>query len=130
MVGFNMVGYHTLSHLYLILILVSVIVASRQAIAFSRDGVLPFSSILSRVNSHTRTPVNAVWFVVITAAPLGLLSFAGEQAIGAVFSVALNAVYIAYTIPIAARWLGGNNFKPGPFHLGPLVSVHLSCLGS
>ncbi|KIM68947.1 hypothetical protein SCLCIDRAFT_1209167 [Scleroderma citrinum Foug A] len=97
-----------------------VVAASRKAFAFSRDRVLPFSSILSRVNKHTRTPVNAVWFVVVLAALLGLLSFAGSQAISAVFSVTVNALYIAYTIPIASRWLGGNNFKPGPFHLGAL----------
>ena len=87
---------------------------------------IPFLSILSRVNSHTRTPVNAVWFVVTIAAPLGLLSFAGAQAINAVFSVTVSTLYIAYTIPIAVRWLGGNNFKP--FHLGPLVSRHPLCL--
>lgn len=97
-----------------------VVAASRQAFAFSRDAVLPFSSILSRVNKYTRTPVNAVWFVIITAGLLGLLSFAGTQAINAIFSVTVNALYIAYIIPIASRWLGDNNFKPGPFCLGPL----------
>ncbi|KIM68949.1 hypothetical protein SCLCIDRAFT_7133 [Scleroderma citrinum Foug A] len=96
-----------------------VVAASRQAFAFSRDGVLPFSSILSRVNKYTRTPVNAVWFVIITAGLLGLLSFAGTQAINAIFSVTVNALYIAYIIPIVSRWLGDNDFKPGPFHLGP-----------
>ncbi|KAL4081536.1 amino acid/polyamine transporter I [Scleroderma yunnanense] len=95
-----------------------VLAASRQAFAFSRDRVLPLSSILSRINKTTRTPINAVWFVVIAAAPLGLLAFAGAQAINAVFSVTVNALYIAYSIPIAARWLGNNDFKPGPFHLG------------
>jgi len=39
----------------------------------------------------------------------------------------LNAFYIAYTIPIASRWLGNNNFKPGPFHLGPFVSCSPAC---
>jgi len=104
-----------------------VVAASRQAFAFSRDAVLPFSSILSRVNKYTRTPVNAVWFVIITAGLLGLLSFAGTQAINAIFSVTVNALYIAYIIPIASRWLGDNNFKPGPFCLGPLVSRSFSC---
>ena len=128
MMGFDLVGRSCLL-LLLTLITVQVVAASRQAFAFSRDGVLPFSSVISRVNSHTHSPVNAVWFVVITAAPLGLLSFAGEQAINGVFSMTVNAAYIAYTIPISARWLGGNDFKPGPFHLGPLVSVRPLCLG-
>ncbi|KAL4081537.1 hypothetical protein V8B97DRAFT_1913561 [Scleroderma yunnanense] len=54
----------------------------------------------------TRTPINTVWFVVIADAPLGLLAFAGTQAINAMFSVTVNALYIAYSIPIAAHWLG------------------------
>lgn len=97
----------------------AVIVTSRQVFAFSRDRVLPFSGVLSRVNKYTHTPINAVWFAVMIAALLGLLSFAGSQAISAIFSLSVNAFYIAYTIPIASRWLGDNNFRPGPFHLGP-----------
>ncbi|KAL4076209.1 amino acid/polyamine transporter I [Scleroderma citrinum] len=95
-----------------------VLAASRQVFAFSRDGVLPLSSILSCVNKTIHAPINAVWFVVITTAPLGLLVFAGAQAISAVFSVTLNAFYIAYSVSVAARWLGNSTFKPGPFHLG------------
>lgn len=82
-----------------------VLSTSRQVFAFSRDGALPFSSVLYRMNDYTKTPVNselyascdaeevpissstAVWFSVFIAALLGLLCFAGEAAIGAVFSV-------------------------------------------
>ncbi|KAI6117455.1 amino acid permease-domain-containing protein [Pisolithus croceorrhizus] len=74
--------------------------------------------ILSRVNKSTSVPINAVWFVIFCAALLGLLAFAGTQAIGAVFTLGISAAYVAYTIAIAARWLGDNNFKRGPFHLG------------
>ncbi|KAI6152263.1 amino acid/polyamine transporter I [Pisolithus tinctorius] len=94
------------------------LVASRQIFAYSRDRALPFSSILSHVNKSTSTPVNAVWFVVISAILLGLLAFAGTQAIDAIFPLAINAIYIAYSITIAARWLGDSDFKRGPFHLG------------
>ncbi|KAG6331475.1 hypothetical protein ID866_7617 [Astraeus odoratus] len=98
----------------------AVLAASRQAFAFSRDGALPFSSTLCRVNKSTHTPINAVWFVVISAALLGLLAFVGTQAINAVFAITVNALYIAYATPIVARWLGDNNFEPGPFNLGNL----------
>lgn len=37
-----------------------VLAASRQTFAFSRDGALPFSSILYRINKTTKTPVNTV----------------------------------------------------------------------
>ncbi|TFY50909.1 hypothetical protein EVG20_g11261, partial [Dentipellis fragilis] len=40
------------------------------------------------------------------------------NAISAIFSLGVVAQYTAYTIPIAARYLGKNDFKKGPFHLG------------
>jgi len=49
---------------------------------------------------------------------LALLAFAGGAAIGAVFSLAVIGQYVAYSIPIAARFVGGQPFTPGPFNLG------------
>ncbi|EMD35048.1 hypothetical protein CERSUDRAFT_139863 [Gelatoporia subvermispora B] len=95
-----------------------VLAASRQTFAFSRDGALPFSSWLYRMNGFTGTPVNTVWFVCGWSIVLGLLSFAGTQAINAVFALSVVALYVAYGIPIAARFLGENDFTPGPFNLG------------
>ncbi|KAL7278617.1 hypothetical protein ACG7TL_007618 [Trametes sanguinea] len=92
--------------------------ASRQSFAFSRDGALPFSNWLYRMNAYTGTPVNTVWFVAIFSILLGLLAFAGDSAINAIFAMSITALYIAYAIPIAARFLGKNDFKPGPFNLG------------
>ncbi|KAH9856381.1 APC amino acid permease [Lenzites betulinus] len=95
-----------------------VLAASRQSFAFSRDGALPFSNWLYRMNSYTKTPVNTVWFVAAFSILLGLLAFAGDSAINAIFSMSIVALYIAYAIPIAARYLGTNDFAPGPFTLG------------
>ncbi|PBK94366.1 amino acid transporter [Armillaria gallica] len=95
-----------------------VLAASRQTYAFSRDRALPFSNWLYRMNSYTGTPVNTVVFDAVFAILLGLLSFAGANAINAVFSVSVISLYIAYSFPIAARFIGENNFKPGPFSLG------------
>ncbi|KAG2072013.1 amino acid transporter [Suillus decipiens] len=95
-----------------------VLASSRQTFAFSRDGALPFSSFLYRMNSFTKTPVNTVWFVAVISIILGLLSFAGAQAINAIFSLSVTALYIAYSIPIIARFVFTNNFRPGPFNLG------------
>ncbi|KAF8339826.1 amino acid transporter [Cantharellus anzutake] len=93
--------------------------SSRQTFAFSRDGALPFSKYLYRVNSFTKTPVNTVWFSALGAALLGLLSFAGPAAIGAVFSASIIELYVAYSIPIICRFaFSANEFEPGPFHLG------------
>ncbi|KAF9048099.1 APC amino acid permease [Hymenopellis radicata] len=92
--------------------------ASRQTYAFSRDKALPLSNWLYRMNSFTGTPVNTVWFDAFWALVMGLLVFAGDQAINAVFSISVIALYVAYSIPIAARFLGDNDFQPGPFTLG------------
>jgi len=92
--------------------------ASRQTFAFSRDSALPFSTWLYRMNGYTKTPVNTVVFDGLIALLLGLLVFAGTQAINAIFGISIVGLYIAYAIPIAARFLGTNNFQPGPFSLG------------
>ncbi|EIW80594.1 APC amino acid permease [Coniophora puteana RWD-64-598 SS2] len=111
------------------------LVVSRQVFAFARDGALPFSRyVYSTGYRRCRIPgsmgdgipVMAVWMVVVVAALLGLLSFAGEQAINAVFGMAIVALYIAFSGPIAARVLAARRgldeaerFRPGPFHMGP-----------
>lgn len=92
--------------------------SSRQIFAFSRDGALIFSRFLYNINSVTGTPVRCVWFSVTCAALLGLTSFAGPEATGAIFSLGVVGQYVANSIPISARYLGGQPFTPGPFHLG------------
>ncbi|KAF8064170.1 APC amino acid permease [Lyophyllum atratum] len=92
--------------------------ASRQTFAFSRDSALPFSPWLYKMNGYTKTPVNTVVFDGIFALLLGLLVFAGNQAINAVFGISIVGLYIAYAIPISARFVGTNDFQPGPFSLG------------
>jgi len=92
--------------------------ASRQTYAFSRDGALPISNWLYRMNKFTGAPVNTVVFDAFFALVVGLLVFAGPQAINAVFTISITALYIAYAIPIVARFAGKNDFKPGPFSLG------------
>ncbi|KAK0459134.1 uncharacterized protein EV420DRAFT_304924 [Desarmillaria tabescens] len=61
--------------------------ASQQTCVFSRDGALPLSAVSYQINSHTGTPTNCVCVCVFIAAMLGLLSFAGSAAIGAIFTM-------------------------------------------
>ncbi|OAX42764.1 amino acid transporter [Rhizopogon vinicolor AM-OR11-026] len=96
------------------------LVGSRQTFAFSRDGALPLSRYLYRINRYTKTPVNTVWFGAVLALAVGLLAFVGSQAIDAVFTIAITASYISYITPITTRFVFKNNFKPGPFNLGRL----------
>ncbi|SJL00752.1 related to UGA4-GABA permease-also involved in delta-aminolevulinate transport [Armillaria ostoyae] len=91
---------------------------SRQIFAFSRDGGFPLSRWVYYVNPRTRIPSHAVWFGTFLSLLLGILAFAGENAIGAVFSLVITGQYVSYSIPMAARFLGGKTVQPGPFRLG------------
>ncbi|KAK2462642.1 hypothetical protein APHAL10511_005375 [Amanita phalloides] len=106
---------------------------SRQIFAFSRDRGFPFSGWLYHVNTRVCAPVRCVWFAAISAGLLGLLSFAGSNAIGAVFSVMVISQYMSYSIPICARHLARDKFKRGPFHLGkwslPVAIVAVCWMG-
>ena len=55
------------------------------------------------------------------AALFGALTFPGAQATNAVFAVSIAALYVSYAIPIVARFVFENDFKPGPFNLGVFV---------
>ena len=93
--------------------------ASRVTFAYARDGCFPFSGWISKVNRHTKTPVNAVWWNVSIGILMTLLIFGGPTAVGALFSIGAVAAFVAFTIPIFIRvFLVGNRFRPGPWNLG------------
>lgn len=95
------------------------VASSRVVYAYSRDGALPGSRWWKKVNKHTNTPVNAVWFVLTVGALLGLLMFASPVAIGAVFSIGAIAQYMAFIFPVALKlFVVGDKFRPGPWNLG------------
>ncbi|KAJ7323154.1 amino acid/polyamine transporter I [Mycena albidolilacea] len=94
--------------------------ASRQTFAFARDGALPFSFWIYRMNKFSGTPVNAVWVVTSVAFILTLLVFAGPTAITTIFSLPIVAQYLSYIIPIFCRFAFKNDFTPGPFYTGRL----------
>lgn len=70
------------------------------------------------MNSFTGTPVNTVIFGAFFSILFGCLAFAGPAAINAIFAISVVGEYIAYIIPIVARYAFDNDFKPGPFTLG------------
>ena len=96
----------------------SVTANSRMIYAFSRDGALPASSFWHRINPRTRTPTNSIWFAAVFAFILGLPYLWSVVAYGAVTSIAVIGLYIAYVIPTLLRRLAGNRFVPGPWSLG------------
>ena len=95
------------------------VAASRVTFAYARDGCFPGSWWIKRVNKHTFTPVNAVWFNTTIGICLLFLIFGGSIAIGAIFSVGAIAAYVAFTIPIFIKtFFVGDRFRRGPWHLG------------
>lgn len=107
------------------------VAASRVTYAYARDDCFPLSKYWKKVNPYTQTPVNAVWFNMSIGVLLTLLLFAGEVAIGAIFSIAAIAAFVAFTIPITIRtFFVGNRFRRGPWHLGrtsPVIGTLATC---
>ncbi len=99
----------------------SVTSASRTVYAFARDGGLPGSRFVDRVNARTRTPLVAV--AVVTVGPLVLVvataPFAGAL-FDAMAKMATMALYVSYAAPILLGVLArrrGAWKTLGPFHL-------------
>ncbi|EEQ36975.1 hypothetical protein CLUG_01098 [Clavispora lusitaniae ATCC 42720] len=93
--------------------------ASRVTFSYSRDGLFPFSRIWSQVNPRTETPIYAVWINMLLGQLFLLLMFAGDTAIGAIFSVGGISSMISFVMPVFFRITTSyETFKPGPWNLG------------
>ncbi|VDC07342.1 unnamed protein product [Peniophora sp. CBMAI 1063] len=92
--------------------------ASRAVFAFARDNALPGSRWLKQVNPVTRTPIYAVWFVIIGSGICGLLGFS-TAALNSLAGAAVIGLYTSYATPIFLRTTSGRHrLVPGPFTLG------------
>ncbi|MFO0811138.1 MAG: amino acid permease [Gemmataceae bacterium] len=89
--------------------------ASRMVYAFARDGGMPFSYVLRRVDRRFRAPTYAVWSSAVAA--IALNAFVPYLAIAASCAVLL---YVSYVIPIALGFLayGRSWTRMGPWSLG------------
>lgn len=96
--------------------------ASRMVYAFARDGGLPLSAKLAKINEKHRTPSNAIWLLAIVALFLGL----SVKLYSAVVSIATVSLYISYGLPIAAGLHARSRGKwhtKGPWNLGHFSTV-------
>ncbi|HAM71796.1 MAG TPA: amino acid permease [Verrucomicrobiales bacterium] len=104
--------------------------SSRMTYAFARDGGLPCSAGLRRVNPRTGSPSVAVWTSAVLAALFTLsVPYTTIAAACVIF------MYISYVLPVAAGFFahGRTWRRMGPWHLGsfyrPLAVVAtLGCL--
>jgi len=89
--------------------------ASRVIYAFSRDGGMPFSDVLSSVSPVYRTPRVAVWLSAILAVAFTLLvPYITITAVGVIF------LYVSYVMPtVASVFSHGRTWtKMGPWDMG------------
>lgn len=86
--------------------------------ALSRDGALPFSATLHRLDPKSKTPIVAVWGLLFVTALLGLLYLGSDTAFLAITSVCTIALNITYGLPTLCLIITRENFVPGPFNLG------------
>ncbi|SIT39979.1 Amino acid transporters [Paraburkholderia ribeironis] len=96
--------------------LAAIMSTSRMVYAFARDGGLPGSKYLRKVNEQHRTPGAAIWTCAVLAIVVTLYgdAFSVLSAGSAVF------LYISYAMPIASGMLaeGRTWNEKGPFQLG------------
>ncbi|KAI7902678.1 amino acid/polyamine transporter I [Cokeromyces recurvatus] len=129
----------TWTMVFLILIMLSIFFcgsslllgSSRMVYAFARDGAMPFSRQLYRLNTKTKNPVNAVWFNVLVAGIVGILYMINSTAYEAIVSVNTIGSQMSYLVPILLRVTASRTkFTPGPFQLGPRLGILFGWISS
>ncbi|KAH9995321.1 APC amino acid permease [Russula vinacea] len=93
---------------------------SRMMYAFSRDGAIPGSKFLHKVDHRWHSPIRTVWLACTLSFILGLPSLGSSVAFSAATSIATIGLYTSYGLPIALRVIYADRFVRGPFHLGRL----------
>ncbi|KAJ5216277.1 uncharacterized protein N7498_002684 [Penicillium cinerascens] len=92
----------------------------RTVFAFSRDRLLPFANIWTKVTPYTGTPLYAVWISVFFCIAINLIALGSYTAIGGIFTLCAIALDWSYCIPILCKLIFHKNFQRGPWHMGPL----------
>ena len=94
---------------------------SRVIYAFSRDGGMPFSNVLKKVESKHQTPAAAIWFTVCAAFIAAIYS--GAYAV--VTTISVMCLYFAYITPVFLSWRsrGTKPLVKGPWNLGRYSST-------
>lgn len=123
---------------------------SRSVYAFARDHGLPFSGVLSKVQTKHRIPLNAILLTLIVQLALDAIDFGTTTGFETVIAIStegfcklsgdrlsvealLTYVDVSYALALIARLLGfvtGHNpVMKGPFALPQPLSIVLNILG-
>ncbi|WP_088225835.1 amino acid permease [Desulfosporosinus sp. FKB] len=90
---------------------------SRMLFAFARDGGLPGSKFLYKLDGR-HVPINALLTSITAAFILALPALFSSVVYAAVTSIAVIGLYIAYVIPVFLKNIHPERFTPGPWNLG------------
>jgi len=90
---------------------------SRTVFAFSRDRLIPFSNVWTKLNGWTGTPLYAVWASTVLCIVINLIGLGSYAAISGVFNICAIALDWSYIIPVLCKLIF-NKFEPGPWHMG------------
>lgn len=86
--------------------------SSRMVYAFARDGGLPASKYLARVNKRLVVPLNALIFTGALVIIFGCIFLGSTSAYNAIVSASVVALGITYAIPPAINCLRGRKMLP------------------
>lgn len=91
----------------------------RILFCYARDRAVPLSWLWVKVDARTKTPLCAIWGVVLATFCLGLPMLGSLTAFSAILSLSTIALIIVYVAPTTLRITAGRKkFTPGPFYLG------------
>lgn len=96
--------------------------------SFAREGGMPGSRNLARVNEKTKVPVNALIFCTIVIILIGTIQIGSSTAISAILGASMVCIYGSYLIPIVCLMINRKSKLPGGHHFnlkvfGPFCNV-------
>lgn len=95
--------------------------ASRCTWAFARDGAMPFSKWLIKINKSLDVPLNAMMLSMVVQVVFGVLYFGSPAAFNAFSGVGVICLTASYATPIAiSLFTGRKQVRTGRFYLGSL----------
>jgi choline transport protein len=106
---------------------------ARSLYAFARDRGLPFSSLISKVESKHHTPVVAIILGVVVQMAFISIYFGTVTGFNTVIAIATEGFYLSYAMPLLVRLIsyfaGTHRQLTGPWAMKPLVSVVVNFIG-
>ncbi|KAK9455628.1 Hnm1p [Dipodascopsis uninucleata] len=103
---------------------------SRSVFAFARDGAMPFSKYLCKVDERLGVPVYAILVSTFFQCVFIAIYFGSSTAFLTVLSIATVGLYVSYLNPILAMMICRRNFVPGHYKMSSLIGWTANILGS